>query len=1073
LHLHGQSAALRTFALLAALTTACQDDDPSTCAERLGELCDAPQRYISFAVDVGDAVSADLDDDGRAEVVILSRDSRSVTVSREGGQADTLWLGGDLLHIASGDLDGDGAVDIAISADNPPRLIPLFNREGVLTEGEAIELEFEPTALATADLNGDGIAEFLIGHRGGLTQLRGDLDPDEGLAGHTPVAMKVADLDGDGAVDVAVVDFEGSSLELLRGDGTGGLSPMASIPVGLASEDLDLADINGDGALDIIVRSRLDASLWIIEADGMGGFMPPWLLEIGGAPTLGRGVVAFPTEGSDLFSVATPGTLMQVTVSDGGPEPIGRANLQGYSEATLVGDGFVSGLGLLYEYEISPSPSPLVVDSLPGGTALAAADIDGDGYDDLLRQTRLVHACTLAIHWGGPDGLDEEATPLGPESSRAGGCPEHIVLADINGDGRIDLLASGGIDLETPLRSWIAVGLGLGDGTFELLPLSLLTSSTQAPPTVLERPDGALLIIPQGAEADGAALVEVDAAGALTPLPTLADDRAVWSAVAGDVDGDLQADLVLRTGVDDPQLEVYYGGELHTGPRYAAAQLGLSTDESVTWGTHCALADVDDDGASEVLLSTYDDTTESSTIVLVGDLDGAPQLLETRDYDAYLNSPSFFADLDGDGDLDVTLWGLQGPSVIHRDAQGLQETLRSLTLGLSPRDAAADFNGDGSVDIAAMTVSRTQVIESREVSLPNPTRYRPLPGGIRSDRFSFAGLVHTVHGDGDGDGQEDMMLGAHTQLTTAWGDGGDFARATTHPLGIGRIFDLASVDLDGDGDVELVALATEENTYSVHLLDWQEDRWQNLDTIEGTTTGYGIALNVDDLDDDGIVDIAVAATTDTTLSVHVIYGRLAGVGPLDSLVFDRSVTTTAAISSHVHLGSLVIDELLLQSADLDGDGLKELLLSGGQQRNLLLWNDPERRWRAQRLPYVSSTIVGVGDLVAIRDKALIRVPVVDRALGRAVRIGTSQHNRVYTVDDCDGDGRDDLVTFPDISPAKLWLARGDTFVPFEELRSRSHIGAQSLRCRDLDDDGVIDIVGSTDLGVIAWVSGAE
>ncbi len=265
-----------------------------------------------------------------------------------------------------------------------------------------------------------------------------------------------------------------------------------------------------------------------------------------------------------------------------------------------------------------------------------------------------------------------------------------------------------------------------------------------------------------------------------------------------------------------------------------------------------------------------------------------------------------------------------------------------------------------------------------------------------------------------------------------------------------------------------MVLVGEENAYAIHILDWSEGGWRSLETINGTTIGEALALNVGDLDSDGTTDLAVAAAAAGLLSVHAIYGR---VDPEGRLLWDSSVTATAASSSLSDPALLALLVVRLQGEDLDGDGHQELLLSAASGGTLLLWNDGERRWRAEPLPYSGAWISEVEELVAVRDGVLLRVPVVDRSLGRPTRISDSRFSTVYTVDDCDGDGRRDLVTASDtVGVFRLWLARGGSYILADEIRKRAFGVAQDLRCRDINDDGVIDLVGASDLGVAAWVS---
>ncbi|HTX68433.1 MAG TPA: FG-GAP-like repeat-containing protein [Thermoleophilia bacterium] len=239
--------------------------------------------------------------------------------------------------------------------------------------------------------------------------------------GARPADIASADLNGDGRPDL--VASAGQGVAVLLATSPGRFAPATRIDLGHKTGAVALADVNGDGGADIVAVCPDDDLVTVLLGDGHGVFVLKGAYPAGDEP-------------------------MDVVVGDmtgDGKADVAAADALGDGLGVLKGDG----TGALQ----APLDFPVGADC----RRLVGADLNGDGTMDLAcsRYSWEEYGGFRVLLADGSGGF----TPAGEYEIDSDSGPHGMALANLNGDGKADLVVLYGYEGG---RTFAYLGDGLG-----------------------------------------------------------------------------------------------------------------------------------------------------------------------------------------------------------------------------------------------------------------------------------------------------------------------------------------------------------------------------------------------------------------------------------------------------------------------------------------------------------------------------------------------------------------------------------------------------------------------------------
>jgi len=403
-----------------------------------------------------------------------------------------------------------------------------------------------------------------------------------------PTSVVAADFANNGIQDLVVangeyfngyVEVTGNAVSVLRGNGDGTFGGLVDFATGASPASVAVGDLTGNGKLDIVTGNNYGVfgSVSVLLGNGDGTFQPFSNFALPGV---------FPP--GYTGTTPLPQTVTSVAVGDmnhdGHPDVVVAADTSFLTPATgaVVNDGYVdvllgNGNGGFSVASTTPVPNANTVGSLKladfgnGNLDVAVTSDSGAGLRYSSGETVLL---------GNGNGT------LGAPTTITTGTSSSLAVGDVNGDGKLDLVAAGG--------DGVSVLPGNGDGTFQAAKITALPPPSKGGGEMA----GALVI--GDLNGDGKLDVAVTGSynymgpggyyysgadvnvllgngdGTFTAAQTIPDGASAFSITAADFNGDAYPDLAVTQGTSYGVVQVLINEANWTPPAPPPSSFAVS-----------------------------------------------------------------------------------------------------------------------------------------------------------------------------------------------------------------------------------------------------------------------------------------------------------------------------------------------------------------------------------------------------------------------------------------------------------------------------------------------------------------
>ena len=862
-----------------------------------------PTPYVFYGATPGDLAAGDIDRDGKVDIVATFPGDQSVrwfendglgsftgfTINAFSVGSCTACVKGGFSVLAV-DIDLDGDLDVIAGENVYDSSADIWVFENPLKN--AGSPDGDPTTVPSTWI---GVDNFYC----------------SALSGS--VALFAADFDRDGDPDLFATssDDTGPDDKILwfKNPAPNG-SPFAGWSCFTVSENVDGpnsvfgADLDGDGDVDILSASSGDSKVAWYENrfdEGQDSFLSQFVLSssaIGASKVIagdfnGDGDIdvisasqptLYPNELIHRSALFPEQTVLSPNTGVTQPEAVVAADIDGDGDQDLlVGSYFYGspGLGWLQNDGAGSFGSFNTIffdNNAIGSYAVAAGDIDGDGDLDAVAgfyDLYYINGYHHGLFWfendlAGVGVIKSDQNPVGADFFDV----DSLVLADIDGDGNLDVVAGGYVypTYNTSLQ-WF-----LNDGTGTFTPQTEIASNNSYNFDSVAAGDvdgdGDVDVVAAskyyGILPGAIVWFENNGVGVFNPVanPILASGYFgyAYSVSLADIDGD--GDL-------DALSSYTYAGNIvawHENTGGGVFNLVPNVIGNLPYASHSVFAsDLDIDGDLDVLVA---DTGAGLTIFSFENLDGGGTFGTAQTVSVDVNNATavIAADLDRDGDPDVVSTSRNDDKIAWYENKGGQFALETtdtapstlfegtvddlLAIEMFHRGRTGDFpETPASFELrfdGAVKITSGEEQPEKTHARPDDTGSESIPPPMPLDAAELDALFREIRIYHDADANEMFDLGADTLVGTI----SDFSNSTGGEVSIPVQEDNVNTIVPfGDTKTFFVASLLEGDAFDTF------DRFQVTHLTESTSTGR---------DADKDVPISLEFADDTTSSEVIV-----------------------------------------------------------------------------------------------------------------------------------------------------------------------------------------------------------
>jgi hypothetical protein len=347
-------------------------------------------------------------------------------------------------NVAVSDIDGDGKLEVIVAFAGPVAVFQNTSTPGIINAGSfggtTIDLLTSGASwqVQTADLDGDGKKDVITGRWDGTfpgfsvfrnTSTIGNITfgPEQNLFPTVnPRGVQLADVDGDGKIDVVFCDDIAGKVKILRNTSSAGSISFAPVPVSLTFganlRKLAIGDLDGDGKEDIAVGYESVAKMALFQNTSVVG------------------TISFTAK----VDITIPGSAWDIAIADmdgdGHKDIVSPCRVFSPDQIVVTRNLMTTpGIISLSSFATPVGFSAGVTGCDPLGVAVGI--LDNDTKPDIVITNNVANNIGVFRNISTP-GSFTSASLAARVDFAAGPAPDGVIIADIDGNGKNDIIVA-------------------------------------------------------------------------------------------------------------------------------------------------------------------------------------------------------------------------------------------------------------------------------------------------------------------------------------------------------------------------------------------------------------------------------------------------------------------------------------------------------------------------------------------------------------------------------------------------------------------------------------------------------